>query len=189
VADLAPVRRTAGIPLPSPPQTRPRQTGVSRRQTRQVEPYLEPGRRQKDEQKARELGLSPEDVKKIVDMSMEEFNDFSQKKGFDEDKLSILRDMRRRGKNKVAAQNCRKRKLETIEQLQGRVEDLKEKLKENKRQEKKKELEKETEIERGHLIINELKARGKVVGCHACTVFTESCMYEENCRVSVSVRV
>ena len=46
------------------------------------------------------------------------------------------------------------------------AEDLKEKLKENKRQEKKKELEKETEIERGHLIINELKARGKVVGCH-----------------------
>ena len=28
----------------------------------------------RDEQKARELGLSPEDVKKIVDMSMEEFN-------------------------------------------------------------------------------------------------------------------
>ena len=28
----------------------------------------------RDEQKARELGLSPEDVKKIVDMSWEDFN-------------------------------------------------------------------------------------------------------------------
>ena len=28
----------------------------------------------RDEQKARELCLSPEDVKKIVDMSMEKFN-------------------------------------------------------------------------------------------------------------------
>ena len=80
---------------------------------------------------------------------------------------------------------------------------MKEKGKENKRQEKKKELEKELEIKRGHHIINELKARGKEVGClgeyHSdpflsyfdfflssdFTVFTERCMIKENCRVTV----
>ena len=64
----------------------------------------------RDEQKALELGLTKEECKKLVPMSMEEFNvnikvifgslqcliiqEFTQKRRFDEDKLSILRDMR-----------------------------------------------------------------------------------------------
>merc|ERR550519_1371536 len=40
-----------------------------------------------------------------------------------EEQLNICRDIRRRGKNKVAAQNCRKRKLEQIDELQHRLEE------------------------------------------------------------------
>lgn len=38
--------------------------------------------------------------------------------------MALVRDIRRRGKNKVAAQNCRKRKLETIVQLERELERL-----------------------------------------------------------------
>jgi hypothetical protein len=35
--------------------------------------------------------------------------------------VKLCKDIRRRGKNKVAAQNCRRRKMETIEELQSQV--------------------------------------------------------------------
>ena len=38
--------------------------------------------------------------------------------------MKVCKDIRRRGKNKVAAQNCRKRKQETIEELQQQVSEL-----------------------------------------------------------------
>jgi len=38
-----------------------------------------------------------------------------------EDQLMLCRDIRRRGKNKVAAQNCRKRKMDLISQLEDQV--------------------------------------------------------------------
>ena len=47
--------------------------------------------------------------------------EFCQRRRFDEAQINDLRDMRRRGKNKVAAQNCRKRKLMTIDDLQKQV--------------------------------------------------------------------
>lgn len=51
---------------------------------------------------------------------MDEFNDLLSKTDLTEDQLNTCRDIRRRGKNKVAAQNCRQRKLEQIEELQLR---------------------------------------------------------------------
>ena len=54
---------------------------------------------------------------------MDEFNDMLSKEDLSEEQLNICRDIRRRGKNKVAAQNCRKRKLEQIEELQKKVEE------------------------------------------------------------------
>ena len=54
---------------------------------------------------------------------MDEFNDMLSKEDLSEEQLNICRDIRRRGKNKVAAQNCRKRKLEQIDELQRKVDE------------------------------------------------------------------
>ena len=51
---------------------------------------------------------------------MDEFNDLLSKNDLTEEQLNTCRDIRRRGKNKVAAQNCRQRKIEQIEELQIR---------------------------------------------------------------------
>ena len=71
---------------------------------------------------------------------MDEFNDMLSKEDLSEEQLNICRDIRRRGKNKVchvlrytlfrldsqvAAQNCRKRKIEQIDELQQRLEESK----------------------------------------------------------------
>lgn len=56
---------------------------------------------------------------------MDEFNDMLSKEDMTEEQLNICRDIRRRGKNKVAAQNCRKRKLEQIDELQKKVDEAK----------------------------------------------------------------
>ena len=61
----------------------------------------------------------------IVDPPMDEFNDMLSKEDLTEEQLNICRDIRRRGKNKVAAQNCRKRKLEQIDELQKKVDEAK----------------------------------------------------------------
>lgn len=47
------------------------------------------------------------------------------KEQFNEAQLALIRDIRRRGKNKVAAQNCRKRKLENIVELEQDLDHLK----------------------------------------------------------------
>jgi len=184
-----PLARPLSPPSPrpvSPPHTRPAQPGVTRRQTRRVEPYIsEPGRRQKDEQKARELGLTPEDVNKIVDMSMEEFNEFIQKRKFNEDQLSTLRDMRRRGKNKVAAQNCRKRKLENIDQLQEKVVERRETLEENERKNEYLKTLKTEELKTLKNLINQLNESGKEVLCQVHPIVTDSCLTKNGCTLTV----
>lgn len=51
--------------------------------------------------------------------------------------MSLMRDIRRRGKNKVAAQNCRKRKLEvivTLEDTMSEMQRARDKLAEERRQ-------------------------------------------------------
>jgi len=68
----------------------------------------------KDEKIARAAGIRF-NIKDIVNPPMDEFNDMLSKEDLTEEQLNICRDIRRRGKNKVAAQNCRKRKLEQIE--------------------------------------------------------------------------
>ncbi|XP_061113621.1 transcription factor NF-E2 45 kDa subunit [Conger conger] len=84
----------------------------------------------RDQRRALALKI-PFQLEKIVNLPVDDFNELLSKYSLGEAQLALVRDIRRRGKNKVAAQNCRKRKLESIAlleaelgQLRGRREQL-----------------------------------------------------------------
>lgn len=77
----------------------------------------------RDELRARAMCI-PFSVLQIVNMPVEEFLEVLDSHGFSPEQVALLRDIRRRGKNKLAAQNCRKRKLDAITGLQEEVERL-----------------------------------------------------------------
>jgi len=79
-----------------------------------------PYRESRDERKARELNL-PFAVGEIIDLPIDAFNELLTHHTLTEAQLNLCRDIRRRGKNKVAAQNCRKRKIDLISQLEEEV--------------------------------------------------------------------
>ncbi|KAM8807036.1 nuclear factor erythroid 2-related factor 2 isoform 2-T3 [Eudromia elegans] len=84
----------------------------------------------RDEQRAKALQI-PFPVEKIINLPVDDFNEMMSKEQFSKAQLALIRDIRRRGKNKVAAQNCRKRKLENrveLEQDLSNLKDEKEKL-------------------------------------------------------------
>uniref|UniRef100_A0A6J0UMH1 Nuclear factor erythroid 2-related factor 2 n=1 Tax=Pogona vitticeps TaxID=103695 RepID=A0A6J0UMH1_9SAUR len=84
----------------------------------------------RDELRAKALHI-PFPVEKIINLPVDDFNEMMSKEQFTEAQLNLIRDIRRRGKNKVAAQNCRKRKLENITELEhdlGYLKDEREKL-------------------------------------------------------------
>ncbi|NXX59337.1 NF2L2 factor, partial [Scopus umbretta] len=78
----------------------------------------------RDEQRAKALQI-PFPVEKIINLPVDDFNEMMSKEQFSEAQLTLIRDIRRRGKNKVAAQNCRKRKLENIVELEQDLSNLK----------------------------------------------------------------
>ncbi|XP_023670136.1 endoplasmic reticulum membrane sensor NFE2L1b isoform X3 [Paramormyrops kingsleyae] len=77
----------------------------------------------RDERRARAMKI-PFSNDKIINLPVEEFNELLAKHHLSEAQLALIRDIRRRGKNKMAAQNCRKRKLDTILNLEQGVDDL-----------------------------------------------------------------
>uniref|UniRef100_A0A8C3B312 Endoplasmic reticulum membrane sensor NFE2L1 n=1 Tax=Cyclopterus lumpus TaxID=8103 RepID=A0A8C3B312_CYCLU len=77
----------------------------------------------RDERRARSMKI-PFANEKIINLPVEEFNELLAKHHLSEGQLALVRDIRRRGKNKMAAQNCRKRKLDTIINLEQGVQDL-----------------------------------------------------------------
>lgn len=77
----------------------------------------------RDEQRARAMKI-PFSNEKIINLPVEEFNELLTKYQLSESQLCLVRDIRRRGKNKMAAQNCRKRKLDTILNLEQEVKRL-----------------------------------------------------------------
>uniref|UniRef100_A0A3Q4A9E2 BZIP domain-containing protein n=1 Tax=Mola mola TaxID=94237 RepID=A0A3Q4A9E2_MOLML len=86
-------------------------------------PRLDDRELSRDELRARAMCI-PFSVLQIVNMPVEEFLEVLDGHGFSPEQVTLLRDIRRRGKNKLAAQNCRKRKLDAITGLQEEVERL-----------------------------------------------------------------
>jgi hypothetical protein len=63
----------------------------------------------------------------VVESNAEEFNELLKDNGsLTQEQLNLIKDIRRRGKNKVAAQICRKRKIDSIDSLKEDVEQLNE---------------------------------------------------------------
>lgn len=62
----------------------------------------------------------------VVESNADEFNELIKDLQLNAEQLTIIKDIRRRGKNKVAAQICRKRKIDSIESLKEDVEQLNE---------------------------------------------------------------
>lgn len=76
-----------------------------------------------DERRARALKV-PFSNELIINLPVEEFNDLLSSFQLDEEQLTLIKDIRRRGKNKVAAQNCRKRKMDVLLGLNDEVSGL-----------------------------------------------------------------
>uniref|UniRef100_A0A2I3GLK2 Nuclear factor erythroid 2-related factor 3 n=1 Tax=Nomascus leucogenys TaxID=61853 RepID=A0A2I3GLK2_NOMLE len=102
------------------------------------EPFLWPGKSQKirsryledtnrnlsrDERRAKASHI-PFSVDEIVGMPVDSFNSMLSRYYLTDLQVSLARDIRRRGKNKVAVQNCCKRKLDIILNLEDDVRNL-----------------------------------------------------------------
>lgn len=64
-------------------------------------------------------------VTDIVNASRQEYNNLLFNNNFTKQQISVIRSIRRRGKNKICAQNCRKNKLDKIKSLSEQVKYLK----------------------------------------------------------------
>uniref|UniRef100_A0A3Q3BDH0 Nuclear factor, erythroid 2 n=2 Tax=Kryptolebias marmoratus TaxID=37003 RepID=A0A3Q3BDH0_KRYMA len=77
----------------------------------------------RDERRAMALKI-PFPMEKIINLPVDDFNELLTQYTLTDNQLALVRDIRRRGKNKVAAQNCRKRKLESITHLERELNHL-----------------------------------------------------------------
>ncbi|XP_067932115.1 endoplasmic reticulum membrane sensor NFE2L1-like [Watersipora subatra] len=66
----------------------------------------------------------PFNVETIIDSPVEAFNSLLQEHKLSAKQISLVRDIRRRGKNKVAAQNCRQKRVGEYSELEVEVEKL-----------------------------------------------------------------
>ncbi|RXN33500.1 nuclear factor erythroid 2-related factor 2-like protein [Labeo rohita] len=78
----------------------------------------------RDEQRARAMSL-PLSVYDIINLPVEAFNEAISSCKLNHAQHTLIRDIRRRGKNKMAAQSCRKRKMDSLIDLEEEIEDLK----------------------------------------------------------------
>lgn len=78
----------------------------------------------RDQRRAKALNI-PFPMEQIINLPVDDFNELLTQYTLTDTQLALVRDIRRRGKNKVAAQNCRKRKLESIIHLETELNQLK----------------------------------------------------------------
>lgn len=105
-------------------------SGVSSRGSSQPNMYSKPqgslpspATLSRDERRAMALKI-PFPMDKIINLPVDDFNELLTQYTLTDSQLALVRDIRRRGKNKVAAQNCRKRKLESIIHLERELNQL-----------------------------------------------------------------
>lgn len=79
----------------------------------------------RDEQRAKALKI-PLSVSIIINLPVDDFKELLSKHHLNDAQMALVQDIRRRGKNKVAAQNCRKRKMDNIVGLEGELDSLEE---------------------------------------------------------------
>nr|XP_015217759.1 PREDICTED: nuclear factor erythroid 2-related factor 1 [Lepisosteus oculatus] len=118
---------TYNLPLSSHAE-KPQAAGAGKKPSREKPQHQPPQdlldkQSSRDERRARAMKI-PFSNDKIINLPVEEFNELLAKHHLSEAQLALVRDIRRRGKNKMAAQNCRKRKLDTILNLEHGVEEL-----------------------------------------------------------------
>ncbi|XP_072302054.1 transcription regulator protein BACH1b [Eucyclogobius newberryi] len=76
------------------------------------------------QERAKQVQL-PYPVNQLLVMSKNDFQELLDKQNLTQEQVELVRDMRRRSKNRLAAQRCRKRKLDCIYNLQCEINKLK----------------------------------------------------------------
>ena len=83
----------------------------------------EPSNPNKYEKMRREAGITLSVDQLVNTPTMDEFNDLLSRQNFTAEQLKTCRDIRRRGKNKLTAENSRKRKFDLVKDLEERCQE------------------------------------------------------------------
>lgn len=106
--------------------TYPLQSKTDLKFNRKIDRPKQKGPQSRDEKRVMDMKI-PFTLGQIVGTPVDEFNEMMTKYKLSDPQMQLVRDIRRRGKNKVAAQNCRKRKMSVITNIEDDVESLAEK--------------------------------------------------------------
>lgn len=135
-----------------------------------------PTGKERDKENALMLGLLPE---RVAALKTEEFNAISSR--YEPEDREMLKEIRKRWRNKGAAQKCRQKKLQEIQELQDLKIKEEEKLQKNKREEESLEEDRQRQIEKASQIIMRVRAAGKELSCSVHPEVTESCWSNREC--------